>query len=62
MTKVALCIVLFAVCIFVCLSNESAKRKIRKFDKKLTDFEKIYYGDLYHPDTFEDKEWESKEL
>lgn len=57
------CVVLLAVCFAgIYISNESAKRKIRRFSKRLTDFEKSYYGDLYQPDDSEDKEWESKEF
>ncbi len=32
------------------------------FNKKLTDFEKIYYGDLYQSGELDDKEWASKEF
>lgn len=33
-------------------SDIQTKRKIRKFNKRLTDFEKIFFKDLYKPKTF----------
>ena len=34
-----------------CASDIQTKRKIRKFNKGLTDFEKIFFKDLYKPKT-----------
>ena len=40
-------IVVFIIGIAVgCASDESAKKKIRKLDKRLTDFERKFYGEI----------------
>lgn len=46
MVEVILIIVFIVGISIGCASDESAKKKIRKFDKRLTDFEKVFYGEV----------------
>lgn len=44
--EIALIIVFISGIAIGCASDESTKKKIRKYDKRLTDFERFFYGEI----------------